>query len=244
MWFLLVGLIVPHAPVLLPQTRGGEPPDPRLPARDQDAALCIVLSPHGPETGVYRRVRGDLRGFGVSGGSVERRTDRAFGKDLARAWGRPLLDAPLDHGVVVPLQIALPGSLTIVAAALQETTGPDGGSVADALAAGEAFAATAVALAEERDLIVAASAHTSAALSPAAPLTDRPAGHELERRVTQALEQNLALLTEIEEDLWVESGACGAGTLHAFGHMFAGRTATTTFRKAPFGVGYLLAQTA
>ena len=48
----------------------------------------------------------------------------------------------------------------------------------------------------------------------------------------------------IEPELWAESGACGAGTLHAFGLMFAGRNATTTFREAPFGVGYLLAQTA
>ena len=244
MWFLLVGLIVPHAPVLLPQTRGGEAPEPRLPARDQDAALCVVLSPHGPRTGVYRRVRGDLNDFGLRGVTVERRTDRAFGKEIARAWGQPLLEEPLDHGVVVPLQIAIPPVLAVVAAAIEEFTGPAEGSVEQALEAGASFARAMKELGETRDLIVAASAHTSAALSPAAPLTERPAGHELERRLTQALDEDLGLLAEIEPELWADSGSCGAGTLHAFGLMFAGRNATTTFREAPFGVGYLLAQTA
>jgi hypothetical protein len=150
----------------------------------------------------------------------------------------------LDHGVVVPLQIALPASLAVVASSIEETTGPAGGSVSSALDAGRSFAAAVTELSQQRDLIVAASAHTSAALSPAAPLTDRPAGHELERKVTEALGSDLGLLSEIEEDLWVDSGACGAGPLHAFGLLFAGRSANTIFREAPFGVGYLLAQTA
>lgn len=215
-----------------------------MPAREPDAALCVVLSAHGPRTGVYRRVRGDLSGFGLSDAAIERRTDRAFGKELARAWGQPLLEEPLDHGVVVPLHIALPGSLAVVAATIREITGPQGDSVGSALAAARSFAAAAAALGRERDLIVAASAHTSAALTPGAPLTERPAGHELERKVTEALETDLGLLGQIHEELWVESGACGAGPLHAFGLLFEGRRATTSFREAPFGVGYLLAQTA
>ncbi len=73
---------------------------------------------------------------------------------------------------------------------------------------------------------------------------ERSAGHELEERITRVLDEDLGSLAEIDEELWVESGACGAGPLTAFGLLFAGRTASTTFREAPFGVGYLLAQTA
>ena len=204
----------------------------------------MVLSPHGADTGVYRRVRGNLDGFGVRGVGVERRTDRAFGKELARSWGTQLLDEDVDHGVVVPLMVAVPGGLSVVAAALGEITGPKGGRVAEVREQARRFAAAVATLGEERDLVVAASAHTSAALSSAAPLTERPAGHELEERVTKALDQDLGLLAEIDDDLWEESGACGAGPLTAFGLLFAGRSAITTFREAPFGVGYLLAQTA
>ena len=206
--------------------------------------MCVLLSPHGSTTGVYRRVRGDLASFGIPGAGVERRTDRAFGKELARAWRQPLSDDDLDHGALVPLLVAVPGGLSVVAASLAETTGPYAAPVADAIAAAHTFAAAVQELGGERDLIVAASAHTSAALTPAAPLAERPAGHELEARVTAALEQDLGLLAEIDEQLWVDSGACGAGPLTAFGLLFAGRTAATTFREAPFGVGYLLAQTA
>ena len=204
----------------------------------------MLLSPHGSTTGVYRRARGDLAGFGVTGAGVERRTDRVFGKELARVWRQPLMDADLDHGAVVPLLVAVPGGLSVVGASLAETTGPEAAPIADAIAAARTFAAAIQELGRDRDLIVAASAHTSAALTPAAPLTERPAGRELEERVTAALEQDLALLAEIDEQLWVDSGACGAGPLTAFGLLFAGRTAATTFREAPFGVGYLLAQTA
>jgi hypothetical protein len=242
--FLLVGLIVPHAPVLLPEVRGDGATDSRLPPREEGAPLCVLVSPHGSNTGVYRRVRGDLDGFGIRDIDVERRTDRAFGKELARAWNRPLLEEDLDHGASVPLRIAVPGGLSVVAATFREITGPNGGSLAEVRADAEAFAAAVLELAEGRDLIVAASAHTSAALSPAAPLTEKPEGHELEERVTKALEEDLGLLTEIDDELWIGSGACGAGPLTAFGHLFRGRTATPTFREAPFGVGYLLAQTA
>ncbi len=244
MWSLLVGLIVPHAPVLLPQLRGGDAPDPKAPVPEEGTPLCVVLSPHGNGTGVYRRVRGNLVDFGVTGIEINRRTDRVFGKELARKWEQPLLDEDVDHGIVVPLLIALPQTLAFVGAALKETTGPNAVPVPEAIEAGKRFADAITAIAEERELIVAASAHTSAALSPQAPLMERPEGQELEDRVTDALENDLGRLTEIDVELWERSGACGAGTLTAFGLLFKGQTARTTFRQAPFGVGYLLAQTA
>lgn len=244
MRLLLVGLIVPHAPVLVPGIRGtaGEQQDLEL-RKDDDTPLCVVLSPHGVEAGVYRRVRGSLGGFGVPGIDVARRTDRVFGKHLARTWQQPLLESDIDHGVLVPLIAALPAGLPVVAATLREITGPGAAPVEQAVDAARDLAIAVKAIAGERDLIVAASAHTSAALSPTAPLTDRPAGHELEKQVTFALEEDLGLLSAIDIDLWAEAGACGAGPLTAFGLLFAGQTARVTFREAPFGVGYLLAQT-
>ena len=244
MWGLLVGFIVPHAPVLLPQLRGGEPVSSDIPKPDEDSPLCVVLSPHGDQTGVYRRVRGDLRDFGVEETLVQRKTDRVFGKELSRRWGEPLLEEDVDHGVLVPLVVGLPPTLTVVGATLKEVTGPAAGSIEDAIASAKSFASAVEEIAEQRDLIIAASAHTSAGLSLAAPLTELPAAKELEKEVTKALEEDLGRLTEIEPQLWVDAGACGVGPLTAFGMLFAGRTAKTTFREAPFGVGYLLAQTA
>lgn len=244
MRFLLVGLIVPHAPVLAPGVRGPATESDLQLRKDDSTPLCVVLSPHGDETGVYRRVRGNLHGFGISDVDVERLTDRAFGKQLARTWQRPLLESEIDHGVLVPLTAALPAGLTVVAATLREVTGPGAAPVEEAIDAARDFAIAIKATVADRDLIVAASAHTSAALSPAAPLTDKPAGHELEKQISYALEEDLGLLAAIDVELWTEAGACGAGPLTAFGLLFAGQTARVTFREAPFGVGYLLAQTA
>lgn len=244
MWSLLVGFIVPHAPVLLPQLRGGDPVSSDIPKPDEDSPLCVVLSPHGDQTGVYRRVRGDLTGFGVGQSVVQRKTDRVFGKELSRRWSEPLLEDDVDHGVLVPLVVGLPPTLTVVGATLKEVTGPDAAPIDQAIESAKSFASAVAAIAEQRDLIIAASAHTSAGLSPAAPLTELPAGKELEKEITKALEDDLGHLTEIDAQLWADAGACGVGPLTAFGTLFAGRTAKTTFREAPFGVGYLLAQTA
>jgi len=239
---LRVGLIVPHAPALLPQVRGGPAPDTDIPP-DEGGPLCILLSPHGDETGVYRRVRGDLDAFGIGGVQAERRTDRAFGKSLAAAWNKPLLSEDPDHGVVVPLIQGIPLQLRVVAACLKEWTGPEEGDVESVIAEARAFAGAVIELSVDHDIIVAASAHSAASLSPGAPLMERAEGHELEQEITKALETDLGMLASIDVGLWKAAGACGVGPLTAFGVLFEGHTARASFREAPFGVGYLLAQT-
>ncbi len=189
-------------------------------------------------------MRGSLGGFGIRGVHVERRTDRKLARELATAWDKPMLDDAIDHGVLVPLLLGLPPNVVAVAATLKEITGPDAAAVPDAIEEGRALARAVEELAGDRDVIFAASAHTSAALSPSAPLMERPEAHELEDLVTIALEEDLGRLNAVDAALWERSGSCGAGPLCALGTLFPGRTARTSFREAPFGVGYLLAQTA
>lgn len=216
-----------------------EPPEP-----DDEPPLCILLSPHGERSGIYKRVRGSLAGFGIRGVHVERRTDRKLARELAEAWGEPMLDEAIDHGVLVPLLLGLPPNATVVAATLREITGPHAAPVSGAIEQGHAFAAALERVAGGREVIFAASAHTAAALSPDAPLMERPEAHELEDLVTTALEEDLGRLGGIDTVLWERSGSCGAGPLSALASLFPGQTVRTSFRESPFGVGYLLAQTA
>jgi aromatic ring-opening dioxygenase LigB subunit len=85
------------------------------------------------------------------------------------------------------------------------------------------------------------SAHTSAALSPAAPLTEKPEGRALDTTILEVLNTDCGLLADLPPDLWDAGGSCGAGPLTCFGALFGGTTATVACYEYPFGVGYLVA---
>jgi hypothetical protein len=245
---VLRGFIVPHAPALL--LDGGYPDVVacgrliRFAVRgffEEEYDVVIVVSPHSRLSGVYKNGSGSLAGFGLTGFEASAPVQGEAAQDLASAWKRPRLEAPLDHGVVVPLllrSIEVP----IVAVGLQEVTGPNAGSVEDVLRDAEALAGALDRTESNRRALVMISAHTSAALSPRAPLLDRPAGHRLDELVVAALESDAGRLTAISAALWKESGSCGVGPLAAAGFLWGGAGGRVLAHESPAGIGYVVAE--
>lgn len=161
---------------------------------------------------------------------------------MAQRWGRPLLDDPCDHGVVVPLLSGAIGDVPVVACTLDEITGTNASSVQGAIDEACLFADALSSLADDRDILFAASAHTSAALTDRAPLTFRAEGLALDEEIKTAMESDVGALEAIPPELWEAGGACGAGPLTALGVLFNGSKATMISYEQPFGVGYLTAE--
>ena len=242
------GAIVPHAPVLLPEiggSAGASSRDRILRACDKvdtsGADVVLVVSPHGRDAGVYARGSGSEASFGGPEARLESPTDSAAAESLARAWKAPLLEDELDHGAVGCLHL-LDVRRPSVVAALPETTGP--GATADACAAmveGRKLAGAVKRAFAGSSVLVVASAHTSAALTPRAPLTERPEGRALDEQVLTSLATDAGSLDDISCDAWTAGGSCGAGPLAAFGRLLSGRSADVLAYEHPFGVGYLVA---
>jgi len=205
-----------------------------------------MVSPHGRSSGVYSGVMGSLGGFGVRGRSTTSPTDLVVAEELARKWERPFLEPPVDHGITGALLVmGWMGDRPVVAATLAGTTGPGApGMPAEVIEDAVRLADAVLAISHGRRIGFVASAHMSAALSPSAPLLDRPEGHALDERVLAALGHDAADMADIEPGLWRAAGACGAGPLTVFARLFAGRHAGVLAYEAPAGVGYLVAQAA
>jgi aromatic ring-opening dioxygenase LigB subunit len=245
----LKGAIVPHAPVLL------------LPSSDDavaqaqtsivksmteldwsDVDAIVVVSPHGPRSGIYLSTGGSLDGFGVRGVAFSGHSHTEIAACLAQLSGAELLEGPADHGIVVPLLLAQLDDVPVVAVTLGEITGAHGTSPARAIDGARALASAVHAVAEEWSIAFIASAHSAASLSPRAPLAERPAGAELDRLILHALEDDVAGLAHIDPVLWSDAGSCGAGPLTAFGEVFAGRASPVAAYCVPAGVGYMVAE--
>ena len=157
--------------------------------------------------------------------------------DLSSAWDRPILEGPVDHGVLVPLLSLCPAA-PVVAATLRETASFDRGAVEASVAEGRAFIDAASRLSDRR-LAFVASCNTGAGLSPRAPLTEVRRAVELEERLVGDLERGA-----LSRDLAIEvgcAGSCAAGTLAAFAAAFGESRIQVRAHDAPFGVGYLVA---
>jgi aromatic ring-opening dioxygenase LigB subunit len=244
----IAGAVVPHAPVLLPDIGGRSAVD----ARDRlqfacdkidtvDADVLIVVSPHGRKSGVYARGTGSETSFGGPEAALDVETDSGGADALARAWSVPLMDDELDHGAVGCLHLLDVRRPTVIVA-LQESTGP--GAAADACEAiveGRKLAAAVKRAFDGSSVLMVASAHTSAALTPRAPLTERAEGRVLDERILSSLKGDLRTLDEIECDAWTAGGSCGAGPFAALGRLLPGRSAQVLAYEHPFGVGYLVA---
>jgi hypothetical protein len=242
------GVVVPHAPVLLPQLAGPETSEASkrigaalrtidLAARSVD--LAVVLSPHGSVSGVYEDLRGSLAGFGAPGVAVERAADVAAAHALAERWGRPLISGDVDHGVLVPLLLHDFGGIATIAACLREFTDGDEEELHAVIEDGRAFASGLEGLAERRVALVA-SLNTSIALSPRAPLLQRPEARAADQRFLDALGRGASAVERVAVDLWRHGRSCASGPLAALARLLDARGKVLAY-EAPVGVGYVVA---
>ncbi|MGH2817995.1 MAG: hypothetical protein ACRDJS_05990 [Actinomycetota bacterium] len=242
------GAVVPHAPVLLPEIGGRSDVD----ARDRIQLACdkidtvttdvlIVVSPHGRRAGVYARGTGFETSFGGPEAPLDVPTDTGGAKSLARTWGTPLMEDELDHGAVGCLHLLDVRRPTVVVG-LPESTGPHAAADAcTAMVEGRKLAGAVKRAFSGSSVLMVASAHTSAALTARAPLTEKAEGRALDQRILSSLEGDVRALDGIECDAWTAGGSCGAGPFAAFGRLLSGRRAQVLAYEHPFGVGYLVA---
>ena len=251
MTLICVG-IVPHAPLLLEEVSG-----PKISSRGanvvsalhrfrtngdwalESADVLVIASSHGHATAIHEWVQGSLSGFGPGLPSVSAAGDRPAASVMAAASSLPLAEGNVDHGVTVPLlllsQVAgEDGALPPVVACVQ-------GEDDDPVAFADALAEVTQKLAKERSVAFLASAHTSAGLTPRAPLTELDAAKALDAEIIDALATDVGGLSAIPADRWAAAGSCGAGPLLVFAKLFSGRPAEVEAYEAPFGVGYLVA---
>lgn len=233
--------VVPHAPLLVDMP-GREHPLPDISAAMAGLDVSdevVLVTPHGSRAGVYRANSGSLDAFGLGDQEVERGTDEALGRKIADAWGADLVDAPLDHGAAVPL-LLMPQVTTLVVCALPGWTGQTDGDLVEARRQGHALAGALTGSLSPGATVIF-SGHTSAAITPRAPLTERPEGIEVHGLITSALENDPGLIVEIADESWRLAGSCGAGSLTALSH-FVTQPFEIVARSDAFGVGYVVAR--
>jgi hypothetical protein len=237
--------LVPHAPLLLAELcpQGFEQQTQRV--RDAIATLpwgpvdlVILLSPHGPRSGVYREVSGSLLGFGVRGltGQWPTAVDRA--EELASDWGVPLLDPPVDHGVLVPLLLGAAAGRPVVAATVAESTGSLG-DLESSLADARRLAACLGPLGPHTGFV--ASANSSAALTPRAPYGEQGGALEVEENLLAALRGDVGLLDALAPRLFDAGRSCAAPPLACLALLRAGSAGRLCAYERPAGVGYPVA---
>ena len=235
---------MPHAPVLLPPVSGEANAGCTAEVRAAISGLgfenvdaIVLLSPHGRESGVYRTTAGSLDAFGLPGiRAVHPTVDDIVGQ-LSSAWRRPVLDGPVDHGVLVPLLCMCPHA-PVVAASLKEMPSFERAPAEESVADGLGFVEALSSLRGGR-LAFVASCNTSAGLSPRGPLTELEEAVELEDRLIEEI-AGTTLSGTLALELGM-AGSCSAGTLAAFAAAFEGDAIRLRAHGAPFGVGYLVA---
>ena len=234
----LNGLIVPHAPLLLPEvlesSREGAAARVRkgcaAAARVFDGPRALVASPHAMHTGVYVAPYGDLAELGPRAPAVLCPLDLDASREIAGRWGKPEIDEPLDHGIVVGLLLAPPPVPVVAVGFAQDVDAREDAAALAEVLEEMAFAGT-----------VVASANLSAGLTDGAPLTRLPGAEELERETIDRLRLDAGSLLETAPRLTAAAGSCGLGPLSLLGHLFEGRPAEVLAHEWPFGVGYLVA---
>ncbi|MBA2367042.1 MAG: hypothetical protein H0V77_11395 [Actinobacteria bacterium] len=234
--------IVPHAPLLVGELhpQGCEEPCGTVVRAVRslvwgEAEAVTVVSPHGSEPGVYARVEGSLRGFGpaIDGG---RPGGEGLAKELAAAASLPLLEGPCDHGVLVPALLGCAPGLELVGVSLGECSSsgemPEPNAAALLAEALESF---------DGRVGLAASAHSGAALSASAPLTELEGAVEAEAAWIAALRSDVGASEAETRRLARVAGSCGAGPLGVLAALGRGRAAMFHAYERPFGVGYVVA---
>jgi hypothetical protein len=232
-----VGAIVPHAPLLVPGIAGSVAEVAleriRVATRalaDAVGPLTALVSPHAATSGVYIETRGDLSAFGVTRADARYQLHMDLAEALADRWGRPLIEEPLDHGIVVPLLLGFEET-AVIPVGLAE----DGASSEEEMALAEAL--------RSFDVSVVASVNTGAGITGRAPLTEIEGSVALEHELRQAIARDAADLGATALRLEREGASCGGGPLRILSHLFAGRRFETLAHEWPVGVGYLVART-
>lgn len=195
-----------------------------------EADAVVLASPHGASTGVYAKPAGSLDAFGPRGIAAAAPTDEELLRTLADAWGPPVLDAPADHGIVVPLRLLGGVTAPVIAVTFAEAT--------DGLVEGAALAAALADL--DATVAFVASAHTSAGLTEHAPLPSLPGAVAAERAALDALMTDPRLLPDRLPAL-AAAGSCASGPLAALAFVLGERPCELRAYEHPFGVGYAVA---
>jgi hypothetical protein len=210
--------------------------------RSKPADVVFLLSPHGERAGVYTRATGDLKRMSVPSPRAELNVEPELTGEFTFEWGVPRLDAPLDHGIVVPALLnALPSGVPVIACALEEATGPGKSFNGARGRAAAALAAAIATFAQRRNVAVVASAHGAAGLAPNAPLTQRAGAEALDERLLDAVERDVGDVLQIDESSWSHGGPCGRGPLLTLSHLFQNHAGTVHGYDSSQGVGYIVA---
>ncbi|MGH2773815.1 MAG: hypothetical protein ACRDJT_00085 [Actinomycetota bacterium] len=241
------GAVVPHALVLLeaiqPSLDEGRRVRKAVSELDfSEAEVVVIVSAHGPRSGVYERVEGSLHGFGIEGLEVVRDTDAELVRSLVDAWGHAPVTGPVDFGVVVPLLLGVGDGLPVVAVTLPQTAGPKRAAMPVALDAARTLSEALRTVADGRDVAVVASAHASAGLTSRAPLTKVPGATDVDRELVEVLEEDPGLVEGLLARLHGTGDACGVGPLAVIARLFGGWKSEGITYEAPYGVGYLVGQ--
>lgn len=246
----MAGAIAPHAPLLTEGLRSeetsaaGAAVQEALQGIGEDGfELCIVVSPHGVVSCVYEETRGSLRSFGVPGPERSWNNDLGAAKEIAETWGRPLVSAPVDHGVLVPLLLWDPDqSLPVIGVALEEPVDRSRASWEKVLVDADGLAGALREIASDKKTLVVASCNTSLGLSRRAPMTEVPATRATEEALLGSFDRPLGELatSDVLSDLWTQ-GSCAAGPLAVMCSLWPDARPPVLTYQAPVGVGYLVA---
>jgi hypothetical protein len=236
---------VPHAPLLVAElcpagferaTQTVREAVATLPWRDVE--LVVLLSPHGACSGVFEHVRGSLSGFGVPGVEGDWPSPPGLAAALAADWGLPLLDHPVDHGLLVPLLLGAAAGRPVVATTVAEATG-HGGGLEPALGDARRLAPCISRLGDRVGFV--ASVNTSAALTPRAPFGEQPPALEVEEQALDALRTDVGRLDALASPLFELGRSCGAAPLACLAGLRRGSGARLCAYERPAGVGYPVA---
>ncbi len=256
---LLGAFIVPHPPIILPEVGKGEEHkiqktiDAYREAARRAAALkpetVIVTSPHATAYADYfhistgKHAHGDLRGFGMSGVTVEAEYDSEFVQALTETAGEQNLPAgtfgerekSLDHGTLIPLCF-LNEFLTDYKVV---RIGLSGLSVLDHYRLGKCIAQTAEKLG--RRVVFIASGDLSHKLKDDGPYGFAAEGPEFDKEVTQAMAEGdfLRFLT-FQPDFCDAAAECGLRSFIIMAGALDGKAVQPELLsyEGPFGVGY------
>ncbi|MEW6524847.1 MAG: AmmeMemoRadiSam system protein A [Bacillota bacterium] len=257
---VVLGALVPHPPIMVPEVGGPEIVKVELTCRGMDdlaRRVCqagpettILITPHGVRSPQARAVvltgplAGDLAEFGAQEVRVQFDNDAGFLSTLAeqaRAAALPVQEYParrLDHGATVPLyylhKAGMRSRLVVMTMPWREAP--------DLFRYGQVLARTA--RKTGRRVAVVASGDLSHRLKPGAPAGYHRRGAEFDQLVTRALAAgSLESLLHVDPDLVEDAGQCGLGPLQVLAGALDGldyRPELLSY-EGPFGVGYAVA---
>lgn len=260
---VVIGGIVPHPPIMVPEVGGGEAERVR---RTQEALLelgrrisrsgaqaMVMVSPHGPvmwdAIGVVTQayLRGNLGRFGAPGAAFELDTDVVLANALREeltAAGIPETeirdrhDYRLDHGITAPLYWLEKGGVNlpvvVCGIAIMQLRRLYGFGLAVQRAAG----------ATGRKVAVVASGDLSHRLSPEAPNGYDPMGAVFDRKLQEiVVAADPLALVRFDAVLVERAGECGLRPIVMLFGAFDGYQveAEILSYEGPFGVGYMVA---